>query len=149
MKRIKLTQGQFAIVDDKLYDWLNQYKWYAWWNKDTQSYYAVRNSKREKGKQHKISMSRAILGLKRGDKRQADHRDYNTLDNRESNLRIVTHQQNQWNHKNPKGYYWSKRCRKYQAQIRVNGKRVFLGYFDTTIEAHNVYLEAKKLYHKI
>lgn len=28
-RRIKLTQGQFAIVDNKNYEWLNQWKWYA------------------------------------------------------------------------------------------------------------------------
>jgi len=29
MKEIPLTQGKVAIVDDKDYDELNQYKWWA------------------------------------------------------------------------------------------------------------------------
>lgn len=148
MKRIPLTQGQFAIVDDKNYEWLSQYKWCAHWKKPTQSFYAARG-KRKNGKLYQISMAREILGLKRGDKRHSDHIDHNTLNNRESNLRIVTHQQNNWNQKNVKGYSWNKSKRKYQARIGVDGKLIALGYFGTAEEAHKAYLKEKKLYHKI
>ena len=40
MKRILLSQRQYAIVDDKDYEWLSRNKWYAYWNKDTKSFYA-------------------------------------------------------------------------------------------------------------
>lgn len=149
MKRIKLIQGQFAIVDYKNYKWLNQWKWFAHWDKTAKSFYAVRQDKRINGRQHPISMSREILGLKRGDKRQSDHINHKTLDNREANLRIVTNQQNHFNRKNPKGYCWHRRDKKYQASIGVNGKKIHLGLFDTTREARNSYLKAKEKYHKI
>ena len=129
MKRIKLTQGQFAIVDDKNYEWLNQWKWCAWWSKDTKSFYAVRRSKKRNGKSYIIRMAREILGLKCGDKREADHRNHNTLDNFNSNLRTITHQQNQF--------------------IGVNGKTMYLGLFPTAEEAHNAYLTAKRKYHNL
>lgn len=29
MKMIPLTQGEYAIVDDDMFDYLNQWKWYA------------------------------------------------------------------------------------------------------------------------
>lgn len=148
-KRILLTQGQFTIVDIWQYNWLTQWGWCAWWNKDTKSYYAVRDIYKKNSKTHRIYMAREILGLKRGDKRQGDHRNHNTLDNREFNLRIVTHQQNSFNRKNVKGYFWNKRHGKYNAQIMINGKNIYLGLFNTTKEAHSVYLKAKKLYHKI
>lgn len=148
MKQIPLTQGQFAIVDNRNYVWLSQWKWYACWNKDTQSFYAIRHGKKENDKQCTIYMHREILGLEHGNERQADHRNHDTLDDRESNLRIVTHGQNQWNRRNTKGYYWDKRVKKYHTQIRVNGKTIYLGDFDTTREAHNVYLRAKEKYHK-
>ncbi len=144
---IYLTQGQFTIVDDENHGWLSKYKWCAFWNKYTKSFYAARTARGEDGKRHLIYMAREILGLKYGDKRQADHINHHTLDNRIINLRIVTQQQNQWNQKNPKGYYWDKRREKYRAHIRFNGKDIHLGYFLTTKEAHEAYLQAKPYYH--
>lgn len=147
MKQIPLTQRQFAIVDDDMYEYLNQWKWSAYWSSNTQSFYAVRNGKMKNGKQPTVSMAREILGLKYGDKRQADHIDHKTLDNQMSKLRIVTHQQNHFNRRNPKGFYLHKPSQKYLARIKLNGKFIFLGYFLTTKEAHNAYLEAKRVYH--
>ena len=108
MKQIELTQNQVTIVDDSDFEQLSKHKWQAWWNKCTRSFYAIRNGRKADGKRIKVSMAREILGLKRGDKLQADHRDHNTLDNRRANLRIVTCQQNHFNRKSPKGYYWHK-----------------------------------------
>jgi len=149
MKQIKLTQNQFAIVDNKNYKWLNQWKWFALWAEGNKSFYAVRMSNRKNGKQYKISMAREILGLTYGDKRESDHRNHNTLDNRESNLRIVTHQQNLFNYKKTKGYCWNETAKKYHAYIGINNKMIYLGLFNTAKQAHNAYLEAKELYHKI
>lgn len=147
MKRIPLTQGQFAIVDDEFFDQLNEFRWYAYWNKHTKSFYAVRHGKKRNCKQYTIYMAREILGLKYGDKQQADHIDHITLNNRRSNLRAVSQNQNQWNRKNPKGYCWDKNTKKYHARIRLNGKQISLGYFSMAPEAHKVYLNAKKKYH--
>ena len=149
MKQIQLTQGQFTIVDFKNYKWLNQWKWYARWCEGTQSFYAMRNSKTENGKRYLIYMHREILELKKSDGKHSDHVNHNTLDNCELNLRIVTCGQNQFNQKNPKGYYWYGPTKKYHAKIRLNGKDIHLGYFPTAKEARNAYLEAKKKYHKI
>ncbi len=147
MKRVKLTQGQYALVDNDKYEWLQQWIWCAIWNKYTKSFYAVRTGKKKNGKRHTIYMAREILGLKYGDKRQTDHINHNTLNNKILNLRIVTQQQNQWNHKRYiKGYCWDKRSGKYRAILRLNNKCLHLGYFPTSQEAHNTYLEAKSHY---
>lgn len=53
---IKLTKGQFAIVDDCKYNELNQYSWQARLSNATKSYCAVRNSPRLLGKQKKKTM---------------------------------------------------------------------------------------------
>ena len=86
MKQISLTQGQFATVDDEDFEWLNQWTWYA--NALVHRcctkglmYYAKRTG---------ISMHRQILGLKAGDKRRVKHINWNNLDNRRSNLEIVS-----------------------------------------------------------
>ncbi len=40
-KLIPLTQGKVTIVDDADFDWLNQWKWYAFKNRNT--WYAGRD----------------------------------------------------------------------------------------------------------
>jgi hypothetical protein len=77
-----------------------------------------------------------------------DHINQNRQDNRISNLRMVTNQQNSFN-TNAKGYYWHKKNKKWRSKIHVNGKRIYLGYFNTEIEARQSYLEAKKIHHII
>ena len=146
MKLIPLTQGQHAIVDDENYDELSQFKWQARWSPCTKSYYASRSINLTGGKWRTESMHRRILGLTRGDKRQGDHINHQTLDNRRTNLRIVTATQNKRNNR-AKGYCWNKQCQKYAAGIRVNGVKKHLGLFDTRTEARTAYLAAKVTYH--
>lgn len=136
MKQIKLTQGQVALVDDADYDELSKYKWFA--HKHHSGYfYAVRNSPTENGKRFSIRMSRQILGLERGDKRQGDHINRKTLDNRHCNLRICSYWQNTRNRKPNlnttsqfKGVSWDKQRKKWKAYIYLNGKLKHLGYWD-------------------
>ncbi len=150
VKKIKLTQGKYAIVDDADFEWLNQWKWYAYWNKDTKSYYAARNRKRSESQGSRyISMAREVLGLKSGNVLQADHIYHDTLDNCKSSLRAVTRQQNNWNRQNPGGIHWRPDLKKYKAQITVNGKSVYLGIYKKAEDARNAYLQAKKKYHFI
>lgn len=40
MKKIPLTQGKFALVDDTDFDWLMRWKWQAKWGRGT--FYAKR-----------------------------------------------------------------------------------------------------------
>jgi hypothetical protein len=76
-----------------------------------------------------------------------DHIDGNKLNNSLANLRQVTYQENQHNHTNPKGYYFKKYCNKYQAQIKINNKTIYLGLFNTRWEARQTYLDAIPIYH--
>lgn len=89
-----------------------------------------------------------IVGKKNNDD-CIDHINNTPLDNRVANLRITTHQGNQQNRPKAKGYTWCKRTKKWNALIGLNGKKHFLGYYDTEEEAHQAYLRAKEKYHII
>jgi hypothetical protein len=98
---------------------------------------------------HRI-ISATFLGLDMNDSKiQVDHINGIRHDNRLVNLRLVTPQQNQWNHTKAKGYTWNKRDHKWYAQIRIDGKTQYLGSFDNEEEAHAAYLEAKSRVHII
>ena len=77
-----------------------------------------------------------------------DHIDRNPSNNHINNLRVVNHYQNQHN-TNPKGVYFRKDRNKWYSTLVVEGKKIFVGYFDTEEEARNKYIEAKKIYHNI
>jgi hypothetical protein len=145
-KQIPLTQGQFAKVSPEDYEAVSRWKWFAYWNSHTKSYYAHRSIIRENGKGGNVSMHRQILGLEYGDKRHGDHANRDTLDNRRSNLRIATPSQNQGNSKvricnssGFKGVSWHKLMRRWRAEIRINRKTTVLGYFSSPEEAHAAY----------
>lgn len=76
-----------------------------------------------------------------------DHKNGDTLDNRKSNLRIATYQINNHNVHSAKGYTWNKAANKWQAQIAINRKPMYLGLYNTEAEARAAYLKAKKKYH--
>tara|TARA_R110000868_G_scaffold104681_1_gene288557 strand:+ start:141 stop:623 length:483 start_codon:yes stop_codon:yes gene_type:complete len=78
-----------------------------------------------------------------------DHRDGVRSNNRIGNLRVVSHQENTWNHTHAKGYSYYKRDNIWTAQIHVDGKKIHLGRFDTEDEAHQAYLAAKLIHHII
>lgn len=149
MKKIPLTQGQVALVDDADYEWVSQWRWYAHWSRCTKSFYAERTIRFANGKQTTIGMHRALLGLEPGDKRQADHINHDTLDHRRENLRIVTSQQNRFNQRDSKGYHWDRHAKKFQARIGLNGKQQHLGLYDLASDARAAYLAAKAKYHQI
>ncbi len=149
MVKIPLNHCQVAVVDDADFERVGKVKWFAWWNKHTNTYYAMRTICVD-GKKKRQAMHRVILDLDFEDKRQGDHIDHNTLDNRRENLRIVTSQENQWNRRYEKsGCSWSKHHKKWEAYISVNNRKKSLGLFHTPEEAHSVYLVAKAKYHVI
>lgn len=90
-------------------------------------------------------MHAVIAGTPKG--MDTDHINGNGLDNRRCNLRIVTARQNQQNQNIQKsskypGVHWQKDARKWRAQIRVNGKQQYLGYYDDEETAGIVYAMA-------
>lgn len=73
---------------------------------------------------------------------QIDHIDGNPSNNRISNLRAVSSQENLKNQKLPKnntsgitGVVWKKNASKWQARIKINWKQIYLGIFNDFFEA--------------
>jgi len=141
VKKIQLSQGKEALVDDADYPSVSDHKWHA--QRSGSTWYAVAWI----GKKH-VKLHRFIMGMEPGDRRQVDHKNRDGLDNRRRNLRIVSHQENQWN-REAKGYSLRKDRGKYQSRITVNGVDLFLGFWKTKREAKEAYLKAKETYHKI
>jgi hypothetical protein len=84
---------------------------------------------------------------------QIDHIDRNPLNNKLENLRIATQNQNQINSKTPKnnttGYkgVLATPSGKFQARLGHNGKKLYLGLFNTAEEAAECVLEnTRRLY---
>jgi hypothetical protein len=85
---------------------------------------------------------------------QIDHIDADKSNNRIDNLREVTGSQNMYNSKirsnnksGVKGVYWNEARRKWYPQIKVNGKYVLRGYYDTIEEAKAVIEKARDELH--
>ena len=144
MKKIPLTQGKFAFVDDDDYERLSRYTWYAYRNHKT--FYAATRTPSS------LQMHRVIMNNPYG--MMVDHKNMDGLDNRKKNLRVCSQSQNAQNSSKRidntsgiKGVSWATRDNRWKAQIRVNGKRIHLGYFISKHEAARAYCIAAKNYH--
>jgi hypothetical protein len=138
MRKIKLSNGHVAIVDDKDFELLNQWKWTAWTGPSGNTY-AIRHVYKsgKPRKYERVFMHRLLVGMTKGDKRTCDHKNGKTLDNRRTNLRECTNQQNQGNRElvaanntsGHKGVCWLKNREKWRAKIVFNGRTRHLGTF--------------------
>lgn len=137
LKRVKLTKGREALVDDADYELVSQHKWFA--QRQDQTWYA-----RASINGVKVRMHRFIMGVLKGDKREVDHKDHNGLNNCRKNLRVVTAQQNNFNRR-AKGF--RKVGKKYRAFLRISGDQIHLGTYDDPRMARAAYLCGKQLFH--
>lgn len=142
MKKIKLTQGQYALVDDEDFEYLNQWKWYL-----HSVGYAVRNIP-----SGQVYMHRLINNTPKG--LLTDHINRNKLDNQRTNLRTVNKSINavntglrSTNKSGCKGVSWSKLHNKWEAYIWKNSKKYHLGLFETILEADRARRIAEQRYH--
>ncbi len=146
---IKLSKGKYAIIDPEDFDRLSQYKWHC-----TNHGYAARKipPKLRKGNEQSILMHRELCPVP--DNMCVDHINRIRNDNRKSNLRPATQQQNIWNTKQKRkisntpytGIHFNKNRQKWQVQLTVNGKQRGFGYFTDEIEAAKEYDKAAKKY---
>ncbi len=148
MKRIPLTQGKEALLDDVDYEYLMHWKWCV-----SAQGYAVRGCwiRGSGGKQRLALMHRVVaerMGL--DGSLQVDHRNMDRLDNRRCNLRAATITQQRANRNkcvtNRAGFKGVTKVRNrakcWAARIACAKERHHLGYFYTREEAALAYNEA-------
>ena len=140
MKYIQLTQGKQATVDDEDYEVLTQFKWYY------KQGYACRNLTLPTGKRCTQRMHQLVNNTRPGF--LTDHINHDRLDNRRSNLRTVNSSQNMWNRSKQKssskykGVYWNTQNQRWHVQIQVDGKGIWLGYYEDEEKAGAAYRKA-------
>lgn len=143
--KIPLTQGEFTIVDAEDYALLSKFHWQCWkgpWNNYAKGVVEGKN----------IPLHRFLLNPSRD--KVVDHINGDGLDNRRSNLRIVTTSQNGMNRKlsknNSSGYKgvcYNKQRGKWMAYIMFEKKQRTIGYFANSLEAAKAYnKEASRLF---
>ena len=124
VKRIPLTRGKAALVDAEDYSRIADRMWQA--NPCGKKWRAIANFKGKKKYMHHVVLNHTYDG-----RMVVDHINGNPLDNRKSNLRIVTQQTNMLNtdrHRNQVGYYFHNPSRFWYAMIKEPYKpRKYLG----------------------
>lgn len=140
MKEIPLSQGKVAFIDDEDFDRIGVYKW------TYSGRYAVHGNGRNKRYMHRLILN-APPDL------EVDHVNLDPLDNQRSNLRLVTHQEQQFNKPRMttntsgfKGVTWAGWAHKWRSQIEYNHRRISLGYYDNPIGAARAYDRGALLY---
>jgi hypothetical protein len=133
---IPLLRGQTTLVDDDVYPELAQYRWRL-----NSSGYAVRSYKAN-DKEIVVCMHREIMHAPRG--LVVDHISGNRLDNRRSELRLITQQENLMNRRcfknNRCGYKGvTHQHGKWHARIQFHETLIHLGFWEDPITAALAY----------
>ncbi len=141
MKEIPLTQGLVARIDDGDYESLAAFRWSAHRSGGSVVYARRRTLLGECLPTRHITMHRLLIpGV------EVDHRNGDGLDNRRSNLRVATHAENGANQRVPvnsttgfKGVSKRRDSKNWAARIRIAGRLVHLGMFETAESAARAY----------
>jgi hypothetical protein len=142
MKRIPLTQNQFALVDDDLFKMLSQYSWYAL--KREQTYYAVHAYGTNQTRRSVIYMHQMVYQLRgKPVSITIDHWDGNGLNNQTSNLRPATRRQQQFNKRKRRrpassryiGVNWDKQTEQWLVRVSIQERARNLGRYDDEFSA--------------
>lgn len=149
-RKIDLGLGKFTIVEPPDYYRLQHFKW--WLHSNGTNLYAARTEITDDLKSKIVFLQREIMQPPAH--LEVDHRNCDSLDNRRDNLRIVTHAENMRNRRKRKntssryiGVSFRKKRKRWDANIRHNGRKIWLGSFTNEIDAAKAYDDAARKYH--
>ena len=122
-----------------------------WWN-NPKAFYVTGCFRDSKGNPTRKLLHRYVMGVNESNK-YIDHIHHDTLDNRKSELRVVTNGENMQNGKVKKnntsgftGVTWHKQSKKWRADIKIDGVSKSLGVFNSIEEAKDVRAKAEDKY---
>lgn len=139
----KVAAGRVALVDDADYEMVSRYRWNVREQKSSRGtvWGPYAKAKVPGGQGACVFMHKLLTGWP-----ATDHRNGDGLDNQRSNLRPATAAQNNHNQRpwpghssRFKGVSWHRSRRRWQAQIKVDGKNRHLGFFASEEDAARVY----------
>jgi hypothetical protein len=139
---------KFFFIDGDDFEKVNNHKWHINYCKHISGFYVKTNINISDSKRGILPLHRLILNAPDGV--IVDHIDGNTLNNQKENLRLCVNFENKRNQKKRSDCVGSKyKCvsknktkKKYEAYIRLNGKRKSLGHFDNEDDAARAYNKA-------
>lgn len=136
MLEVPLTGTSLCALIDDCDAWVLRHRWYL----DATGY--------ARGGRSDVRLHRAVLGLTPGDGLVVDHWSGDKLDNRRSNLRVVTQAANCQNVVTSKGemrgVYFNRERRKFYGQVKHAGKRHSTGYVGSAEEAQALVRELRR-----
>jgi hypothetical protein len=150
---VSLNRGYTAIIDAADVEMVSRYTWCAAESKradgSVRTVYVVTSIAKEDGKRAGLRLHRLLTNAP--EDKEVDHINGDALDNKRSNLRVVTGGLNNYNMRlstrNKSGYKGVFFCRpmwKWATSISVEKKPWVIGYFDNPIDAAKLYDEAAR-----
>lgn len=148
MKKILLRDGEYVIVDNEDFAWLNQWQWHLSTSGYVRRAQYVRGSGYGKKDYKAVNVTMHRLINKTPDGFFTDHINQNKLDNRKCNLRTTNKSLNGLNRANVKltksgrnGVHFDSWTGKWRAEMKINGVKKSLGRF---ININDAVLARKK-----
>jgi hypothetical protein len=163
--RFELSRGLVGLVDEADLPRLEpdgvEFAWIGRWRAhvdDTGRYthYMTAAAQLPDGSRAVAMAHRLIMGLRRGDPLEVDHIHHDGLDNRRSELRVVSGAGNQHNRRGKKprrlgetptsrhpGVHWNRAASNWRVRIGLDRRRIHLGDYDSELDAAAAYMRAK------